>query len=57
MDQLFTWDVGGDGKRIYIHGPWNLNVTIDHDDVDHDQVERDAEKLVKLLHSHWKIIP
>jgi hypothetical protein len=42
------WD-----KRIYIDGPWQLAVEIDHDDVDHRAVKKDAKKLVALLNAHW----
>jgi hypothetical protein len=43
-----SWD-----KSIFIDGPFNLSLEIDHDDVDHDQVEKEAQALVDLLNKHW----
>lgn len=53
MPKKFSLTVSGDNKRMFIEGPWDLDVTIDHDDVDHKQVERDAKRLCKLLDTYW----
>ena len=43
----------GDGKRIYIDGPSNLEIQIDFDDVNHDDVETDTKQLIDLLAEQW----
>lgn len=49
----FSWEAPGDGKRILINGPWELGVEIDHDDVNHELVEQQANTLVEILEEHW----
>ena len=54
MPRKFSTNTSGDGKVVYIFGPWNLIVEIDHDDVNHDVVDREISKLVQLLDKHWR---
>lgn len=30
-----------------------LTLRVDYDDVDHDRVDREVEKLLKILNRHW----
>jgi hypothetical protein len=52
----FGAKTSSDSKRIYINRiPDNcdLNIEIDHDDVDTEAVERDTIALLHLLDTHW----
>lgn len=52
MKEKFT--IHQDDKQLKIHGPWDLDVSVDFDDVDQESVENQAEFLVRLLNKHWK---
>lgn len=44
-----------DGKRWFVVGKgFPLVLEIDHDDVDHDEVEVAADKLLAILEEHWE---
>jgi hypothetical protein len=43
----------GDGKRVFVRGPGDLLLEIDHDDVDREQVDGDVKRMVILLNEHW----
>ena len=50
----FTAVTLGDCKRLIVEGPgFELPLSIDFDDVDHDAVERDTLQLLKILNEHW----
>jgi hypothetical protein len=40
-------------KSIIIRGPWGLDMEIEYDDVDHDIVDAEVDKLVSLLNREW----
>lgn len=44
-------------KRFEITGPSSyeggLLLYVDYDDVDHDRVEQELEKLLNILNAHW----
>jgi hypothetical protein len=44
-------------KSFRITGPsthkGGLCLNVDYDDVDYDKVEKEAEKLVRILNEHW----
>lgn len=42
-----------DNKRLYVTGPFDLHIEIDHDDVDQETVQAETCQLVRLLASHW----
>lgn len=46
-------ETSGDDKVIYVTGPAEMKIEIDHDDVDHKEVEKDTKLLVDLLANHW----
>lgn len=50
------WGVSesSDGKELIVEGPCDLQITIDHDDVNHTQVEAEAKQLIDLLAGNWK---
>jgi hypothetical protein len=48
LSPFSNWD-----KSIYIVGPMASAIELDHDDVDHDQVQKEAKALVELLNKHW----
>lgn len=43
-----AWD-----KDIDIHGPSDLYIQIDNDDVDQDLVQAAMEEMVAILNTHW----
>ncbi len=47
-----TWD-----KGLTVEGPFELNITIDYDDVNHGKVDKEAKKLIKILNKHWNKTP
>lgn len=49
----FTYEISDDDKEIYVYGPWELAVTVDHDDVNHPKVKHELHKLLALLEDHW----
>lgn len=49
----FWWAASGDRKRLIVAGVWSMDVYIDFDDVNHDAVKRDANKLLQILEKHW----
>lgn len=51
MSKKFT--LVEDDKELLIAGPFELNISIDFDDVDHAEVRLEALKLVRLLNKHW----
>lgn len=40
-------------KYIEVHGPGDLLMRVDFDDVDQDEVEGHLEKLVAILNREW----
>lgn len=52
MDEICAGD-----KEIIVQGPGDFYLTIDYDDVDHDAVEKAAEKIVRILNEHWRDKP
>lgn len=46
---LFT-----DDKDLIITGPTQMKIAIDFDDVDHDEVLKEADKLVTVLNKYWR---
>jgi hypothetical protein len=42
------WD-----KEIVVVGPNDLMISVDYDDVDHKQVEKDIRKMVEILNTYW----
>lgn len=40
-------------KDIAILGPGGLSISVDYDDVDHDQVRAATEKMLRILNQHW----
>lgn len=39
-------------KDIAISGP-GIELLVDYDDVDHEEVEKNANKVVEILNQHW----
>lgn len=42
-------------KDIAILGPDGLSISVDYDDVDHDQVRAATEKMLRILNQHWDV--
>lgn len=42
------WD-----KKIHIIGPMTLDISIDYDDVDHEQVDLEVRRLLDVLNQNW----
>ena len=40
-------------KSFRIFGPTDLEITVDFDDVNHTEVNKEAARLVALLNEHW----
>lgn len=40
-------------KSFLIHGPGDLTLEVDYDDVDHEEVLADAARVVRILNEHW----
>lgn len=47
-------ETSSDSKRIFVSGPTELCIEIDHDDVNTTMVEKETKKLLDVLHEHWK---
>lgn len=47
------WEMSSDRKTIMIWGPFGMALSVDFDDVDHDEVEAEVKKLCALLEKHW----
>lgn len=50
MSKQFIIEV--DDKELVVFGP-GIMFAIDYDDVDHKEVLKTAEKLVRILNIHW----
>lgn len=42
-------------KSIIIHGPGDLILEVDYDDVNHDEVEQQVSEIVSALNRHWEL--
>lgn len=51
---MFETDVSCDSKRIVLYGFDHMHVEVDFDDVDHEKVREELDKLVDFLNKHWK---
>lgn len=40
-------------KELVVTGPFDLNMSIDFDDVDHKEVRRQTRHLVAVLNKYW----
>ncbi len=57
MDELIFWvsarfDASLD-KWVEIEGP-GLSIRVDYDDVDHNTVEKNVKKMLKILNENWE---
>jgi hypothetical protein len=41
-------------KKFAVNGPGDLVLWVDYDDVDHDKVDADAERMVEILNVNWE---
>lgn len=54
MKKRFSKHKSPDEKRIFIEGPFELEIEIDYDDVQHRAVDRDVKQLLEILEEYWK---
>lgn len=50
VDDIFDPDLD---KWMEIYGP-DLTIRVDYDDVDHETVENNVKKMLKILNENWE---
>jgi len=46
-------EYNGSWKRIPVIGPISDDLYFDYDDVNHDEVDKNIQKILKILNEHW----
>jgi hypothetical protein len=54
MSRKFRTTKSSDGKRKFLQGFAQLEVTINYDDVDHKEVDNELKALMQFLNDNWK---